>query len=108
MSTKDHNETLVGIHLFVGSVFTLGLIGSPRDHRTKFQGRGDDSSGNTRLWNSVPGRGSYVLDGHCNAAPKTGWSKIGINSRIDNYLLAGWRIQLVVLSQRGRKTDVRY
>ena len=29
MSTKDHNETLVGIHLFVGSVFTLGLIGSP-------------------------------------------------------------------------------
>jgi heme/copper-type cytochrome/quinol oxidase subunit 3 len=29
MTTKDHNETLVGIHLFVGSVFTLGLIGSP-------------------------------------------------------------------------------
>jgi len=29
VSTKDHNETLVGIHLFVGCVFTLGLIGSP-------------------------------------------------------------------------------
>jgi len=29
MSTKDHNETLVGIHIVVGSVFVLGLIGSP-------------------------------------------------------------------------------
>jgi len=29
MSTKDHNETLVGIHIVIGSVFVLGLIGSP-------------------------------------------------------------------------------
>ena len=29
MSTKDHNETLVGIHVVVGSVFALGLVGSP-------------------------------------------------------------------------------
>jgi len=29
VSTKDHNETLVGIHIVVGSVFVLGLIGSP-------------------------------------------------------------------------------
>ena len=29
MSTKDHNETLVGIHAVVGSVFALGLFGSP-------------------------------------------------------------------------------
>ncbi|HEX5701889.1 MAG TPA: hypothetical protein VFX97_01565 [Pyrinomonadaceae bacterium] len=29
MSTKDHNETLVGIHLLIGSVFVLGLIGAP-------------------------------------------------------------------------------
>jgi hypothetical protein len=29
MSTKDHNETLVGIHAVIGSVFGLGLIGSP-------------------------------------------------------------------------------
>lgn len=29
MSTKDHNQTLVGIHLLFGSVFTLGLNGSP-------------------------------------------------------------------------------
>lgn len=29
MSTKDHNETLAGIHIVIGSVFVLGLIGSP-------------------------------------------------------------------------------
>lgn len=29
MSTKDHNETLVGIHLAIGSVCALGLVGSP-------------------------------------------------------------------------------
>lgn len=29
MSTKDHNDTLIGIHLLVGGVFALGLIGSP-------------------------------------------------------------------------------
>jgi hypothetical protein len=29
MSTKDHNETLAGIHIVIGSVFVFGLIGSP-------------------------------------------------------------------------------
>jgi hypothetical protein len=29
MTTKDHNETLVGIHLLIGCIFTLGLIASP-------------------------------------------------------------------------------
>jgi hypothetical protein len=29
VSTKDHNETLAGIHIVIGSVFVLGLIGSP-------------------------------------------------------------------------------
>ena len=29
MSTKDRNETLAGIHIVIGSVFVLGLIGSP-------------------------------------------------------------------------------
>lgn len=29
MSTKDHNETLAGIHLVIGIFFALGLIGSP-------------------------------------------------------------------------------
>ncbi|MFZ0748653.1 MAG: hypothetical protein WAM70_04770 [Pyrinomonadaceae bacterium] len=29
VSTKDHNETLVGIHLVIGSVFALVLIGAP-------------------------------------------------------------------------------
>jgi hypothetical protein len=29
VTTKDHNETLVGIHIVIGSVFVLGLIGSP-------------------------------------------------------------------------------
>jgi EamA domain-containing membrane protein RarD len=26
MSTKDHNQTLVGIHLVVGALFTFGLV----------------------------------------------------------------------------------
>jgi hypothetical protein len=29
MSTKDHNETLAGIHLAVGMFFAFGLIASP-------------------------------------------------------------------------------
>ncbi len=29
MSTKDHNETLVGIHLAVGIFFAFGLVASP-------------------------------------------------------------------------------
>lgn len=29
MTTKDHNETLVGIHVLIGSIFTLGLVASP-------------------------------------------------------------------------------
>lgn len=29
MSTKDHNATLAGIHIIIGSVFALVLIGSP-------------------------------------------------------------------------------
>ena len=29
MSTKDHNKTLVGIHLAVGMFFTFGLVASP-------------------------------------------------------------------------------
>ena len=29
MTTTDHNEALVGIHLVIGSVFALGLVGSP-------------------------------------------------------------------------------
>jgi hypothetical protein len=39
MTTKDHNETIVGIHLLIGSIFMLGLVASPwiiarnfRDH----------------------------------------------------------------------------
>ena len=29
MSTKDHNETLAGIHLAIGAFFALGLVVSP-------------------------------------------------------------------------------
>src|ERR1041385_2805035 len=29
MSTKDHNETLAGIHLAVGVFFAFGLVASP-------------------------------------------------------------------------------
>ena len=29
MTTKDHNETLAGIHVLVGSVFAFGLLASP-------------------------------------------------------------------------------
>ena len=29
MSTKDHNETLAGIHLAIGAFFLLGLVVSP-------------------------------------------------------------------------------
>ena len=29
MSTKDHNETLVGIHFAVGVFFAFGLVASP-------------------------------------------------------------------------------
>jgi hypothetical protein len=29
VSTKDHNQTLAGIHIIIGSVFSLVLIGSP-------------------------------------------------------------------------------
>ena len=29
MTAKDHNETLVGIHVVIGSFFTLGLLASP-------------------------------------------------------------------------------
>src|SRR5437588_1128389 len=29
MTTKDHNETLVGIHLAVGIFFAFGLVASP-------------------------------------------------------------------------------
>ena len=29
MSTKDHNETLAGIHLAIGGFFAIGLVVSP-------------------------------------------------------------------------------
>jgi len=39
MTTKDHNETLAGIHLAVGTFFALGLVVSPwvGGHRERVQ-----------------------------------------------------------------------
>jgi len=41
MTTKDHNEALVGIHLLTGSIFSLGLVASPWIIARNFRHRED-------------------------------------------------------------------